>query len=228
MKVRSAFLSISPEQRTTAQGQVYFIHRATGVSTWHDPRFRDVELDPHELGSLPDGWETRYTAHGRRYFVNHLSRTTQFTGEEGSTVSTLHLCTEFYFVKLHVVDSPPSFPPPLLLLLSSSSSPLLLLPSSPSPLLSSSPPPLLPSPPLSSPPPSRPTNSGAHCQPTGLLHSRPLFTPTIFYRRLLSSSTASWVRTRPHPQDEDPAFTAQYNATTDRPLPTGDVKGQYL
>ena len=29
-----------PEQRVTAQGQVYFIHRATGVSTWHDPRFR--------------------------------------------------------------------------------------------------------------------------------------------------------------------------------------------
>ena len=32
------------EQRTTAQGQVYFIHRATGVSTWHDPRFRQVTL----------------------------------------------------------------------------------------------------------------------------------------------------------------------------------------
>lgn len=30
------------EQRTTAQGQVYFIHRSTGVSTWHDPRFRQV------------------------------------------------------------------------------------------------------------------------------------------------------------------------------------------
>ena len=28
------------EQRITGQGQVYFIHRETGVSTWHDPRFR--------------------------------------------------------------------------------------------------------------------------------------------------------------------------------------------
>lgn len=28
------------EQRVTPQGQVYFIHRATGVSTWHDPRYR--------------------------------------------------------------------------------------------------------------------------------------------------------------------------------------------
>lgn len=26
------------EQRTTQQGQVYFLHTRTGVSTWHDPR----------------------------------------------------------------------------------------------------------------------------------------------------------------------------------------------
>lgn len=26
------------EQRTTQQGQVYFLHTQTGVSTWHDPR----------------------------------------------------------------------------------------------------------------------------------------------------------------------------------------------
>ncbi len=59
---------------------MYFIHRATGVSTWHDPRFRDLEVDQTELGGLPDGWEIRYTAHGRRYFVDHINRTTQFTG----------------------------------------------------------------------------------------------------------------------------------------------------
>ena len=69
------------EQRKTAQGQVYFIHRATGVSTWHDPRFRDLEVEQSQLGELQEGWETRYTAHGRRYFVNHITRTTQFTGE---------------------------------------------------------------------------------------------------------------------------------------------------
>ena len=28
----------STEQRTTAQGQVYYLHKQTGVSTWHDPR----------------------------------------------------------------------------------------------------------------------------------------------------------------------------------------------
>ena len=40
-QLTSRFLILTPlEQRTTPQGQVYFIHRATGVSTWHDPRFR--------------------------------------------------------------------------------------------------------------------------------------------------------------------------------------------
>lgn len=29
---------LSTEQRTTQQGQVYFLHTQTGVSTWHDPR----------------------------------------------------------------------------------------------------------------------------------------------------------------------------------------------
>lgn len=28
---------------------------------------------------MPDGWEIRYTEHGRTYFVDHMSRTTQFT-----------------------------------------------------------------------------------------------------------------------------------------------------
>lgn len=69
-----------PEQRTTPQGQVYFIHRATGMSTWHDPRFRDMSIDSEELGNLGEGWEIRYTAHGRQYFVDHINRTTQFTG----------------------------------------------------------------------------------------------------------------------------------------------------
>jgi len=26
------------EQRTTAQGQVYYFHAQSGVSSWHDPR----------------------------------------------------------------------------------------------------------------------------------------------------------------------------------------------
>lgn len=29
---------LTTEQRTTQQGQVYFLHTQTGVSTWHDPR----------------------------------------------------------------------------------------------------------------------------------------------------------------------------------------------
>ncbi|UYV61039.1 SMURF2 [Cordylochernes scorpioides] len=47
------------EMRTTPQGQVYFYHAGSGVSTWHDPRVpRDLgPVDPATLGPLPEGWE---------------------------------------------------------------------------------------------------------------------------------------------------------------------------
>uniref|UniRef100_A0A8C7C3B2 HECT-type E3 ubiquitin transferase n=2 Tax=Oncorhynchus TaxID=8016 RepID=A0A8C7C3B2_ONCKI len=69
------------EQRTTQQGQVYFLHTQTGVSTWHDPRVPRYTLNVNceELGPLPPGWEIRNTATGRVYFVDHNNRTTQFT-----------------------------------------------------------------------------------------------------------------------------------------------------
>ncbi|KAL5019412.1 hypothetical protein ScPMuIL_005134 [Solemya velum] len=71
------------EQRTTQQGQVYFLHTRTGVSTWHDPRVpRDLtntEIREEDLGVLPPGWEIRYTGNGRVYYVDHNNRTTQFT-----------------------------------------------------------------------------------------------------------------------------------------------------
>lgn len=71
------------EMRTTQQGQVYFFHIPTGVSTWHDPRIpRDFDtqnITAEQLGPLPSGWEQRKTASGRDYFVNHNNRTTQFT-----------------------------------------------------------------------------------------------------------------------------------------------------
>lgn len=76
-------LFVFAEMRTTQQGQVYFFHIPTGVSTWHDPRIpRDIDIHnilPDQLGSLPTGWEQRKTASGRDYFVNHNNRTTQFT-----------------------------------------------------------------------------------------------------------------------------------------------------
>lgn len=66
--------------RTTSQGQVYFYHIPTGVSTWHDPRIpKDLEIPNEELGPLPPGWEQRKTSSGRIYFVDHNNRTTQFT-----------------------------------------------------------------------------------------------------------------------------------------------------
>ncbi|BES98348.1 e3 ubiquitin-protein ligase [Nesidiocoris tenuis] len=70
------------EMRTTEQGQVYFYHVATGVSSWHDPRVpRGVDSDAlnDRLGPLPPGWEARHTPSGRVYYVDHNRRTTQFT-----------------------------------------------------------------------------------------------------------------------------------------------------
>jgi len=70
------------EQRTTQQGQVYYLHKHTGVSTWHDPRVpRELSSIPEDLSNLPlpQGWEVRHTSNGRSYFVDHNNRTTQFT-----------------------------------------------------------------------------------------------------------------------------------------------------
>ena len=69
------------EMRKTLQGQIYFYHQATGVSTWHDPRIPRHLLHhiPQDLGPLPSGWEMRQTGSGRPYFVDHNNRTTQFT-----------------------------------------------------------------------------------------------------------------------------------------------------
>lgn len=69
--------------RTTQQGQVYFYHIPSGVSTWHDPRiprdFDSQNIALESLGPLPAGWEQRKTNTGRVYYVDHNNRTTQFT-----------------------------------------------------------------------------------------------------------------------------------------------------
>merc|ERR1719234_2550032 len=71
------------EMRTTQQGQIYFHHLGSGVSTWHDPRIpREIAgqgMSNVDLGSMPPGWEKRETSSGRFYFVDHHNRTTQFT-----------------------------------------------------------------------------------------------------------------------------------------------------
>ena len=81
------------EQRTTQQGQVYFLHTQTGVSSWHDPRIprNMTHINPDELGPLPSGWELRSTATGRQYYVDHSSRTTQFTDPRiGRYIGQIH------------------------------------------------------------------------------------------------------------------------------------------
>ncbi|KAJ6221143.1 hypothetical protein RDWZM_006955 [Blomia tropicalis] len=72
------------EMRTTSQGQVYFYHLERG-STWLDPRvprellqMENINLD-ELVGPLGSGWEVRHTPAGRRYYVDHVNRTTQFT-----------------------------------------------------------------------------------------------------------------------------------------------------
>lgn len=61
------FIFVFTELRTTQQGQVYFFHIPTGVSTWHDPRIpKDLApLAQDQLGPLPPGWEMRQTSSGR-------------------------------------------------------------------------------------------------------------------------------------------------------------------
>lgn len=72
------------ELRTTSQGQVYFHYSETGTSTWIDPRVprellsMDLNLD-ELIAPLAPNWEVRHTNNGRRYYVDHVSRTTQFT-----------------------------------------------------------------------------------------------------------------------------------------------------
>lgn len=69
IRQNSVDLPAGYEMRTTPQGQVYFYHIPTGISTWHDPRIpRDFDtqnLTFRELGPLPPGWEQRKTTSGR-------------------------------------------------------------------------------------------------------------------------------------------------------------------
>ncbi|EGD80628.1 ubiquitin-protein ligase [Salpingoeca rosetta] len=81
----------------TATGRVFFIDHNTKRTTWDDPRThyrrmgvgenavnlpRVRRLQPadslSDLGMLPAKWEERQTERGRRYFVNHRTRTTQW------------------------------------------------------------------------------------------------------------------------------------------------------
>ncbi|XP_064478948.1 E3 ubiquitin-protein ligase SMURF2-like [Ornithodoros turicata] len=115
---RVADLPEGYEMRTTQQGQVYFYHVGTGVSTWHDPRVpRDISaLDLDALGPLPSGWEMRSTPSGRVYYVDHNNRTTQFTDPRLSTGAANLLKRPLppnnSAPSSHSPSSPPSSAPP--------------------------------------------------------------------------------------------------------------------
>lgn len=76
------------QMRTTDQGQVYFVHPESSATSWIDPRVPKELLHLNDrshlnldqlVGPLGSGWEVRHTGAGRRYYVDHLKRTTQFT-----------------------------------------------------------------------------------------------------------------------------------------------------
>lgn len=130
--VATSKLDLPPgyELRTTQQGQVYFFHIPTGVSTWHDPRIpkdlTPLSLALDHLGPLPSGWEMRQTSSGRVYFVDHNSRTTQFTDPR--------LNSQILNNILKRVVPPPSSQPP------AQASPVVV--ASPAPTSPSRPPPI--------------------------------------------------------------------------------------
>lgn len=102
---RNLIHRVTPEnfdRKTTSQGQVYFVNRITGQTTWNDP---SLPVDTsvvvvQELGALPDGWETRTTQSGKRYFVDHNTRTTQFAGTHfKSCIENKYSANNKYLVK---------------------------------------------------------------------------------------------------------------------------------
>ena len=81
------------DKKTTAQGQVYFVNRVTGQTTWNDPSLpvNATVACSTNLEPLPAGWEIRTTQNGKSYFVDHNSRTTQFAGKVKSLFSIIML-----------------------------------------------------------------------------------------------------------------------------------------
>ncbi|XP_071958251.1 E3 ubiquitin-protein ligase Su(dx)-like [Antedon mediterranea] len=110
------------ERRHDPQGRIYYVDHNTRSTTWQRPTndsvrsYQEWQLQ-HErlrsqvaqqrnsrlylpgvvdssdpLGPLPQGWEKRIDQHGRIYFVNHLTRTTQW--EDPRTQGTQEQHTE--------------------------------------------------------------------------------------------------------------------------------------
>lgn len=78
------------ERHTTAQGQIYYVHRPTQTTSWEDPRLvghtNSVVINDEET-PLPPGWEMRIAETGRPYFVNHNDRTTQYADPRRATAA---------------------------------------------------------------------------------------------------------------------------------------------
>lgn len=101
------------DKKTTAQGQVYFVNRVTGQTTWNDPSLPvNAPTLGHstDLGPLPAGWEIRTTHSGKSYFVDHNSRTTQFAGKIfNSPFDYIVSLSRMLLVSLDAGRAPPSY-----------------------------------------------------------------------------------------------------------------------
>uniref|UniRef100_A0AAQ5ZKJ5 HECT-type E3 ubiquitin transferase n=1 Tax=Amphiprion ocellaris TaxID=80972 RepID=A0AAQ5ZKJ5_AMPOC len=61
------------EQRTTVQGQVYFLHTQTGVSTWHDPRIPRYDYITRSKVDLKRGETQKDLVHKLKLLRHELS-----------------------------------------------------------------------------------------------------------------------------------------------------------
>jgi E3 ubiquitin-protein ligase NEDD4 len=72
------------ERGIDRHGRTYYIDHSTRSTAWNRPspnqavdhQAQEGEITTTGLGSLPAGWEDRYTPEGRPYFVDHNTRTT--------------------------------------------------------------------------------------------------------------------------------------------------------
>lgn len=75
------------ERRVDSSGRIYYVDHNTRTTTWNGPPVdRQVNtwsaaftarsnITTAGAGSLPDGWEEKYTPEGRTYYVDHITRT---------------------------------------------------------------------------------------------------------------------------------------------------------
>jgi E3 ubiquitin-protein ligase NEDD4 len=84
-------------EATGPRGRTYYVDHNTRNTTWARPsaassnqdvdhQAQDKETNTAGSGSLPAGWEERYTPEGRPYYVDHNTRTTTWVDPRRQTI----------------------------------------------------------------------------------------------------------------------------------------------